>query len=177
MAKAQWFVAMEKLAEPAIEVLKATREGRDCEYGKLQFVPERFDKTYLGRVAFFVLIIIIAIGTYTCSTFPCAGAKRREGRLAIIAVAGANGNDSGVPTIKSLVRVTPRRRAVARVTHIPRNFIPSGGSTASKAARLGVMVIIVFTFVACRNQCHNTCIQHINHSGSFRGTKAGGVIG
>ncbi len=47
MAKAQWFVAMEKLAEPAIEVLKATREGRDCEYGKLQFVPDRFDKTYL----------------------------------------------------------------------------------------------------------------------------------
>ncbi|MCR5419547.1 MAG: valine--tRNA ligase [Lachnospiraceae bacterium] len=47
MAKAQWFVAMQKLAEPAIEVLKATREGRDCKYGKLQFVPERFDKTYL----------------------------------------------------------------------------------------------------------------------------------
>ncbi|MCR5232650.1 MAG: valine--tRNA ligase [Lachnospiraceae bacterium] len=47
MAKAQWFVAMEELARPAIEVLKATREGRDCEYGKLQFVPERFDKTYL----------------------------------------------------------------------------------------------------------------------------------
>ncbi len=47
MAKAQWFVAMEKLAEPAIEVLKATREGRDCKYGSLQFVPERFDKTYL----------------------------------------------------------------------------------------------------------------------------------
>ncbi len=47
MAKAQWFVAMEKLAEPAIEVLKATREGRDCKYGELKFVPERFDKTYL----------------------------------------------------------------------------------------------------------------------------------
>jgi valyl-tRNA synthetase len=47
MAKAQWFVAMEKLAEPAIEVLKATREGRECEYGELKFVPERFDKTYL----------------------------------------------------------------------------------------------------------------------------------
>ena len=47
MAKAQWFVAMEKLAEPAIEVLKATREGRACEYGELKFVPERFDKTYL----------------------------------------------------------------------------------------------------------------------------------
>ena len=47
MAKAQWFVAMEKLAGPAIEVLKATREGRDCKYGELRFVPERFDKTYL----------------------------------------------------------------------------------------------------------------------------------
>ena len=47
MAKAQWFVAMDELAKPAIEVLKATREGRDCEYGKLEFVPERFDKTYL----------------------------------------------------------------------------------------------------------------------------------
>ncbi len=47
MAKAQWFVAMEELAKPAIEVLKSTRAGKDCEYGKLQFVPERFDKTYL----------------------------------------------------------------------------------------------------------------------------------
>ncbi len=47
MAKAQWFVAMEELAGPAIEVLRATREGRECEYGKLAFVPERFDKTYL----------------------------------------------------------------------------------------------------------------------------------
>ena len=47
MAKAQWFVAMEELAKPAIEVLKAAREDRDCEHGELRFVPERFDKTYL----------------------------------------------------------------------------------------------------------------------------------
>ena len=47
MAKQQWFVAMEELAKPAIEVLKATREGKELPIGSLQFVPERFDKTYL----------------------------------------------------------------------------------------------------------------------------------
>jgi len=38
MIKQQWFVAMEELAKPAIEALKN---------GSLEFVPERFDKTYL----------------------------------------------------------------------------------------------------------------------------------
>ena len=38
MIKQQWFVKMEELAKPAIEVLKS---------GDLKFVPERFDKTYL----------------------------------------------------------------------------------------------------------------------------------
>ena len=48
MAKAQWFVAMEELAKPAIEVLKRGREGiKDSDIGTLQFVPESFDKTYL----------------------------------------------------------------------------------------------------------------------------------
>ena len=48
MAKAQWFVAMEELAKPAIEVLKRGREGMtDSEIGTLKFVPESFDKTYL----------------------------------------------------------------------------------------------------------------------------------
>lgn len=35
----QWFVAMEKLAEPAIEVVKS---------GKIKFVPERFTKIYIN---------------------------------------------------------------------------------------------------------------------------------
>ncbi|MCP1101923.1 valyl-tRNA synthetase [Aequitasia blattaphilus] len=38
MVKKQWFVKMEELAKPAIEVLKK---------GELKFVPERFDKVYL----------------------------------------------------------------------------------------------------------------------------------
>lgn len=38
MVKQQWFVRMEEMAKPAIEALKS---------GKLKFVPERFDKTYL----------------------------------------------------------------------------------------------------------------------------------
>lgn len=38
MVKKQWFVAMEELAKPAIEVLKNEQ---------LKFVPERFDKIYL----------------------------------------------------------------------------------------------------------------------------------
>ena len=38
MIKQQWFVRMEEMAKPAIEALKN---------GELQFVPERFDKTYL----------------------------------------------------------------------------------------------------------------------------------
>ena len=38
MIKAQWFVKMEELAKPAIEALK----------GRLNFVPERFGKTYLN---------------------------------------------------------------------------------------------------------------------------------
>ena len=38
MVKQQWFVRMEEMAKPAIEALKN---------GKLKFVPERFDKTYL----------------------------------------------------------------------------------------------------------------------------------
>lgn len=38
MIKMQWFVKMEELAKPAIDVLKN---------GKLRFVPERFGKTYL----------------------------------------------------------------------------------------------------------------------------------
>ena len=47
MAKQQWFVAMEKLAKPAIDVLKNTRAGKEDPHGTLQFVPETFDKTYL----------------------------------------------------------------------------------------------------------------------------------
>lgn len=47
MAKQQWFVAMEELAKPAIEVLRATRAGEQSELGELKFVPERFDKIYL----------------------------------------------------------------------------------------------------------------------------------
>lgn len=39
MIKAQWFVKMEELAKPAIEALNK---------GDLNFVPERFDKTYLN---------------------------------------------------------------------------------------------------------------------------------
>ena len=39
MVKAQWFVRMEEMAKPAIEVLKK---------GDLRFVPERFGKTYLN---------------------------------------------------------------------------------------------------------------------------------
>ena len=38
MIKPQWFVKMEEMAKPAIEALKN---------GTLQFVPDRFDKTYL----------------------------------------------------------------------------------------------------------------------------------
>lgn len=38
MVKQQWFVKMEEMAKPAIEALKT---------GKLKFVPERFDKSYL----------------------------------------------------------------------------------------------------------------------------------
>ncbi|MGL4344482.1 MAG: valine--tRNA ligase [Cellulosilyticaceae bacterium] len=38
MVKAQWFVSMEEMAKPAIEALKT---------GDLNFVPERFGKTYL----------------------------------------------------------------------------------------------------------------------------------
>ena len=38
MVKPQWFVAMKELAKPAIAAI---------EKGELQFVPERFDKTYL----------------------------------------------------------------------------------------------------------------------------------
>lgn len=38
MVKQQWFVRMEEMAKPAIEVLKK---------GDLEFVPERFDKIYL----------------------------------------------------------------------------------------------------------------------------------
>ena len=38
MIKQQWFVKMEEMAKPAIEAVKN---------GKLKFVPERFDKTYL----------------------------------------------------------------------------------------------------------------------------------
>ncbi|GLC81067.1 valine--tRNA ligase [Lacrimispora brassicae] len=38
MVKQQWFVKMEDMAKPAIEVVKT---------GKLKFVPERFDKIYL----------------------------------------------------------------------------------------------------------------------------------
>ncbi len=47
MAKQQWFVAMEELAKPAIEVLKSTRSGEKSKYGELKFVPERYDKIYL----------------------------------------------------------------------------------------------------------------------------------
>ncbi|MFT3983227.1 MAG: valine--tRNA ligase [Lachnospiraceae bacterium] len=47
MAKLQWFVAMEELAKPAIEVLKAKRDGGQTPVGTLAFVPERFDKVYL----------------------------------------------------------------------------------------------------------------------------------
>ncbi len=48
MAKKQWFVRMEELAKPAIEVLKNGHEGKtDAKIGTLQFVPETFDKTYL----------------------------------------------------------------------------------------------------------------------------------
>ncbi|WP_099468677.1 valine--tRNA ligase [Konateibacter massiliensis] len=39
LIKQQWFVKMEDLAKPAIEALKT---------GDLEFVPERFDKTYLN---------------------------------------------------------------------------------------------------------------------------------
>ncbi|MDQ7093853.1 valine--tRNA ligase [Desulfosporosinus sp. PR] len=39
MVSKQWFVKMEPLAKPAIEVVKD---------GRLKFVPERFDKIYLG---------------------------------------------------------------------------------------------------------------------------------
>lgn len=39
MVSKQWFVKMEPLAKPAIDVVKA---------GRLEFVPERFDKIYLG---------------------------------------------------------------------------------------------------------------------------------
>ena len=38
MIKQQWFVKMEEMAKPAIEAVKN---------GRLKFVPERFDKTYL----------------------------------------------------------------------------------------------------------------------------------
>jgi len=38
MIKPQWFVRMEEMAKPAIEILKS---------GNLKFIPERFDKTYL----------------------------------------------------------------------------------------------------------------------------------
>lgn len=38
MIKPQWFVKMDEMAKPAIEALKS---------GKLQFVPDRFDKIYL----------------------------------------------------------------------------------------------------------------------------------
>ena len=38
MVKQQWFVKMEEMAKPAIDALKT---------GKLKFVPERFDKSYL----------------------------------------------------------------------------------------------------------------------------------
>ena len=38
LIKQQWFVRMEEMAKPAIEALKK---------GDLQFIPERFDKTYL----------------------------------------------------------------------------------------------------------------------------------
>jgi len=38
LVKQQWFVKMEEMAKPAIEALKS---------GELNFVPERFDKTYL----------------------------------------------------------------------------------------------------------------------------------
>ena len=38
MIKQQWFVKMEEMAKPAIEAIKN---------GDLNFVPERFDKTYL----------------------------------------------------------------------------------------------------------------------------------
>ena len=47
MAKLQWFVKMEEMAKPAIEVLKKGRSGEKSDIGTLQFVPERFDKTYL----------------------------------------------------------------------------------------------------------------------------------
>ena len=47
MAKQQWFVAMEELAKPAIEVLQATRAGEKSKFGELKFVPERFDKIYM----------------------------------------------------------------------------------------------------------------------------------
>ena len=47
MAKKQWFVAMEELAKPAIDVLKNYRAGKEDPHGTLQFVPEAFDKTYL----------------------------------------------------------------------------------------------------------------------------------
>ncbi|MBO4902010.1 MAG: valine--tRNA ligase [Lachnospiraceae bacterium] len=47
MAKKQWFVAMEELAKPAIDVLKNYRAGKEDPHGTLQFVPESFDKTYL----------------------------------------------------------------------------------------------------------------------------------
>ncbi len=39
MVKPQWFVKMDEMAKPAIEALTS---------GKLHFVPERFDKTYLN---------------------------------------------------------------------------------------------------------------------------------
>jgi len=39
MVSKQWFVKMEPLAKPAIEVVKD---------GRLEFIPERFDKVYLG---------------------------------------------------------------------------------------------------------------------------------
>lgn len=39
MVSKQWFVKMEPLAKPAIEVVKD---------GRLEFIPERFDKIYLG---------------------------------------------------------------------------------------------------------------------------------
>ncbi|MCR4684954.1 MAG: valine--tRNA ligase, partial [Lachnospiraceae bacterium] len=48
MAKKQWFVAMEELAKPAIQVLKNGMEGKtDDPMGTLKFVPESFGKTYL----------------------------------------------------------------------------------------------------------------------------------
>ena len=43
MLSDQWFVAMEKLAKPAIEAAKS---------GKLTHVPERFEKTYLRSVSY-----------------------------------------------------------------------------------------------------------------------------